>query len=461
LIHKEVIDINKKIKWKYEIGQHITNETRDTIITNREIRHKKSMCNGKIINRNDKWYECLCNQCNQKHWVIYYDVNKNGCPYCTSKIVKKGINDIATKRPDLLCYLFNKDDGFKYSVGSQKCIDCICPICKTHKKSTPLLLSRQGFSCDYCNSIGVKRPDLIKYFKNKEDSYKHFCHEKKKVELVCPDCNRTKKMSLGNLVNYGFVCDYCSCGISVPERFIISLLKQLDVDYIYQLNKSVLEWCDKFRYDFYIPDQNIIIETHGGQHYFNAFGMKYEQVHENDIVKEKLARNYVKEYITLDCRKSDIEWLKNSILKSKLNEIYNLIDIDWDLCYQNSLNSIVKEICLFYMSNLYLSNDDICKKYGINYQMLRRYLMIGNQYGWCNYNDIKSKNKHGKKGFAIDVYKDDQFLFTYKNAKLLAQNAQSLLGIKLYAPTILDTCRCKRSEYKGYVFKFSNMSGDY
>ena len=105
-----MIDIIKNIKWKYEIGEHITNNNRDSIITGREIRKKDSMCNGKIIHRNNKWYECLCNNCMQKHWVIYYDVKKNSCPYCASKKIRKGINDIATKRPDLLCYLLNKED---------------------------------------------------------------------------------------------------------------------------------------------------------------------------------------------------------------------------------------------------------------------------------------------------------------------------------------------------------------
>lgn len=58
-----MIDIIKNIKWKYEIGEHITNNNRDSIITGREIRKKDSMCNGKIIHRNNKWYECLCNNC--------------------------------------------------------------------------------------------------------------------------------------------------------------------------------------------------------------------------------------------------------------------------------------------------------------------------------------------------------------------------------------------------------------
>lgn len=108
---------------------------------------------------------------------------------------------------------------------------------------------------------------------------------------------------------------------------------------------------------------------------------------------------------------------------------------------------------------MHLSNNDICKEFGISYQILRRYLLIGNRFNWCNYKHIKIKNKHGKKGFVIDVYKDDEFMFSYEKAKALAENSQKLLGVKLYAPTILDTCRGKREKYKGYVFKFHEKTG--
>lgn len=44
-----------------------------------------------------------------------------------------------------------------------------------------------------------------------------------------------------------------------------------------------------------------------------------------DEDKEFIAKqNGILEYIVIDCRYSNYEWIKNSILASKLNQIFNL-----------------------------------------------------------------------------------------------------------------------------------------
>ena len=50
----------------------------------------------------------------------------------------------------------------------------------------------------------------------------------------------------------------------------------------------------------------------------------------------------------LDCRKSELEWIKNSILNSRLNEVFNLDNIDWDKielkARENNLTKIAKDM---------------------------------------------------------------------------------------------------------------------
>lgn len=57
-----------------------------------------------------------------------------GCPVCSGKSVKIGVNNVGYLRPDLIKYFQHKEDANRYSVCSSKYINCICPICKTKKE---------------------------------------------------------------------------------------------------------------------------------------------------------------------------------------------------------------------------------------------------------------------------------------------------------------------------------------
>ena len=83
----------------------------------------------------------------------------------------------------------------------------------------------------------------------------------------------------------------CGDKVSYDEKFLSSILSQLKVDFATQLSKSTFNWCDKYRYDFYIPSLNMIIETHGIQHYEENknWTMSLEEEQENDKIKKELA----------------------------------------------------------------------------------------------------------------------------------------------------------------------------
>ena len=167
-----------------------------------------------------------------------------------------------------------------------------------------------------------------------------------------------------------------------------SALKQLNLKFITQLSKTNFEWCENKKYDFYLSDYNIIIETHGEQHYEESRrGRSLKEEQENDKLKEKLAlSNGIKHYIVIDCRKSELEWIKNSILDSELGNIFDLSDIDWLKCEEFALNNLIKEICTYKKDNPNISILEMANIFGYERHTIGRWLKRGSLLGWCEYN---------------------------------------------------------------------------
>lgn len=253
------------------------------------------------------------------------------------------------------------------------------------------------------NSLNNNRPDLEKYFLHKEDFLNNTTGSKKKVEMVCPYCKQTKKMEISNLVYFGFNCDFCSENRSIGERFFSEILKYNNIEFIF--DKS-FEWSDRKRYDFYLPQSNIIIETHGAQHYNGAFehlgGRNLEEEVDNDTYKYCLAKNNgINKYIILDFRKSEYEYMLNSIVNNSI--LKQLLDknTDYLYCYEKALcikSNFKKVIEIF--NNLYVKDGnpekfnvyvkDICNILGITKTTVTNYLRKGTEVGLCNYDGLAS-----------------------------------------------------------------------
>ena len=224
----------------------------------------------------------------------------------------------------------------------------------------------RGSRCSYCGTRKTHKLDSLAYLypqiaemivadeRNNvtmEDMYKISPQSSsKKFYFKCDKCGKvsSKKKDLNSVIGYKFSCEYCSDGISTPEKFMISILKQLNIEFITQLNKSTFKWCQNYKYDFYIPSLSMIIETHGLQHYNNNFknigGRTLEEEQENDRLKKELAlNNNIKSFVVVDCRKSELEWLKENVIK-EFNEYFDLSNIEWELAWKDSLKSLVWEV---------------------------------------------------------------------------------------------------------------------
>jgi len=363
------------------------------------------------VHKDGKYY---CNKCSQKLYAVENGRKtklKNGKSFydwCYENLSKEEADKIMlrwdyelniNKYGDKL----NPKDISYGSMGFDKkgywfkCLDY-----HEHKSE---LKSIKGFTkgqkgsldCLQCNTISITHPYLIVYLVNKKDAYKYSYSSGVKIPMKCPDCGYEKDMNLNTLSSQGFSCCKCGSKKSYPEKFLFNLLEQLlNKNFKIQLSNTIFKWCGKYKYDFYIDKINMIIETHGLQHYKGGFeriksSSKHiktlEEIQQNDKIKEQLAKeNGITNYIVLDCRNSNLEWIKNNVMNSDLPKLlnFNESDIDWLKCHEYACKNLIKEIC--YLWKIGESINNIAEKFKLHRSSIIKYLKQGVKLGWCNYN---------------------------------------------------------------------------
>ena len=289
---------------------------------------------------------------------------------------------------------------------------------------------------------------------SKEDAKTHTPCSGDKVKVKCPNCGRDKKIPLDRIYNSHSIGCSCGDGISYPEKLMESVLIQLKIEYKRQYKT---DWSKNKIYDFYLPDYNIIIEVHGEQHYEESRrGRSLKQEQENDKLKEELAlNNGVEYYIVVDCRKSELEYIKNNILNSELNKLFDLSKIDWIKCEEYALKNKVKEVCDYYKEHPMVITSDLAKEFSISSKTIREYLKRGTELGWCEYDAKEEMRRNGRlkgKSGAKPVSQftlEGEFIKTYPSAR----EVEKQIGISY--KYISACCRGKQKTAGGYVWKFA------
>lgn len=311
-------------------------------------------------------------------------------------------------------------------------------------------------------------PELVKYFKNKSDAYTYLPRSDKRVIVKCPECGHEHEMIIHNLTRRHYKCPVCGDGNSYPEKIMLALLDQLGIEYIYHLNKKKFAWCEKYIYDFYIPDLNIIIETDGLQHYSGGFKKNVEEYEKNDRIKEEIAiKNGINKVIHIDCSNRDLIILKENIINN-LKNFFDLTKINWEECVHIASKSKVYEICKFWEKEKENKNAaEIAKELGVKRGTLVRYLHKGTEAGFCVYDGKKERRRAAKKGGKrikeirtreIDVYdKDDNFLMSFSSAKELSKNSKEIFGIEFTYQGIIYCCNGTNKTHNGYKFKYRRI----
>lgn len=338
----------------------------------------------KVTRGSDKkawWY---CDKCNEVFdCSIAHRIAGRGCPYCSCKRVGR-FNNLAycfpkiakewhpTKNGDLTPY-----DVAKYSnqnfwwLNEQR--EWQTPVAyRTNKKPQKIKkkIPKQSIK-KVTEYMWTTNPELAKLLANPEDGYKYTHGSTKKVDWKCPECGEILKgKSISNISKRGLSCPQCSDGISYPEKIMLELLNEFKIQIIHDIS---FDWSNNKRYDFYLPSLNLIIETHGEQHYRGGFervgGRGLEEEQNNDQYKYELAiANGIKpeNYIEIDCRKSDFEFIKNNIMNSRLAEVFDLSEVDWIRVGEESLKSKVITTLKLWESGLtrYQIADNMQLSYG-------------------------------------------------------------------------------------------------
>ena len=416
--------IDTENKYKFNIGDIFDNGKKKVEIIDRCIMIRKKndkTCISGYANLHERHYKFKCYKCGfdcseyydrkgEKHneyWVIENNFLKTGCPVCSNKIVVKNINNVALTHPHVNKFLKNKIDGERFSFGSSRKIETKYPFCEEEKKKRIV--------------------DIVRYNNN--------------------GCN-------------------CSDKISYPNKFVYNFLKQLlKKEEIDKFNTEVeYEWLKGRKYDFEVFFENkiLIIEVNGEQHYgyknlnkskFNDKSSRtLREEQQNDSIKcWEAYKNKIDCYIQLDCRKSNIKWISNSILNSELNNLFDLSNINWIECGEYAEKNLVKEVCDWWNNKTYIqSSKDCCKEFGISHGTVREYLIRGDLLKWCKYNPEIESNK----GIPVEVFKDGVSLGIYKNTSWLSKYSEKILGVKLLSGSITNAITGKRqTTHKGFTFK--------
>ena len=354
----------------------------------------------------------------------------------------------------------------EYKNGNTK-IKWLC-----HKHPTHIFEMRpraifDGQGCPYCsgnklltgyNDCWTTRPDVANMLKNPEDGYTHFCKSHEKVFWICPNCGNEILKSFDAVTTYGLACPICGDGVSYPEKIVISMLNQLKINFIYNKPQS---WSDKKRYDFYLLDYNMIIETHGNQHYAHGFSSTnsiktkknartLEEEQMNDSYKRELAfSNNIKYYIELDCRESELNYIKNSIINSELNYLFDLSKVDWIQCELDTHKTFFMDV-LNYWNNGIRNSVDIAKLLNLDRHTVQKYLKVAASHSMCDYNPEEGRKNGREKAFALARKK--VICVETKQIFNSIQDVADFLGVT--HQSVASVCRGERKTCCGYHWMF-------
>lgn len=377
-----------------------------------------------------------------------------GCPECAKRKRKKTHECFVSQMS-----IINPNIQFttKYIADNAK-IGCKCQ--HGHEwDATPSNLLR-GTGCPHCFAESRKTSPRRKTQEQFEEEINNinpnieiigrYINSSTRISCKCKFCNSEFYITPGSKnCNAHFNCPYCGDGISYPNKYVRNVLKQLPIDNIKVEYKS--SWTEGFIYDNYFEynGQKYIVEADGSQHYKGYMGRKgyeFKIIKESDNIKDDLARKNGVVLIRINCFESDPEYIKNSILNSILNEIFDLSLIDWTKCHVESLTSLVFESCKLYQNNIKIT--EIASELNINPVTVRRYLRIGKELGLCNY-----KTRQLKKYRMYPVGDESRSMY-FERLNLLLEYCNKNYDEVFHKSGVINTANKTIKSYKGFIFEY-------
>ena len=363
-------------------------------IKNKEVSPEFTSCGSS----KKVWW--TCEDCKSSYDMrVSHKVNGIGCPFCSGYRANH-TNSLKTLNPTLAVEWHSTKNG-KLTANdvplySNKKVWWIGNC--GHEWISSITNRTRGNGCPICggkriligfNDMWTTNPELAKLLLDSEDGYRFIQMSNKKVNWKCRTCNEiVLNKTISEVSMKGLSCSSCSDGVSYPEKFLYNTLKQLGITPKPQM---MFSWSKNKRYDFYIPQHNMIIEVHGEQHYedrvadfFGGRSLEDEKV--NDDLKQKLANenDILNNYIVINASTSTKEYMKKSLSNSKLVDFFSFEGIDWDVVHKDSIKSTIKTAYSMWNKETY-SIEDISREVGVSVATIKRYLREGTKSNLCKF----------------------------------------------------------------------------
>ena len=172
-----------------------------------------------------------------------------------------------------------------------------------------------------------------------------------------------------------------------------------------------------------------------------------------------MASYYGIKVIRINSDKSEKDYLRNEILNSSLNDIYNLGQIDYNEAEKFAIKNICYEICKYYDYHKNYTCTDLSSVFGLCTDTIYRYLRKGAENGFCTFdgrsNSINALKSNRRTRPVVQLNKNMEVLKIYNS--ILDASTET----KVNYSSIGSCCRHVYSCAGGYVWRYLEEVKEY
>jgi uncharacterized protein with PIN domain len=219
-------------------------------------------------------------------------LNDSHCPYCSGHH-KKTNTEFKQEIYDLVGNEYTFLDSYvsimtKLRVKHNKCGH-------TYKVLPNNFI--RGSRCPYCSvSVGKNnarfKQEVFDLVGSEYTFLEHYINSYIKIRVKHNTCGTIYKVRPTEFISQNTRCPYCNS--PKGELIISKVLDNLNINYEYQKTFNGLRDTQPLSYDFYIPNQNILIEYQGIQHYESIDHFGGEDAFNKQQIHDKLKSDYAK-----------------------------------------------------------------------------------------------------------------------------------------------------------------------
>lgn len=416
-----------------------------------------------INNKTKIRFKCLKDEDHEVWEAIPCSILKGrGCPTCARERTLQPENYI-NKIESMGLHLISKYNGLDAQVTLQCDNGHIW-----HLKQARTVYSHGRKGCPYClgniryegYSIEAVYPELVKYFKNKEEAKTITTGQKDVViQCKCPDCNEDFQLKVSQLIYNKTKCPFCENeGISKPNKLLLALLQYVEKQCQIIKREYSPTWAKQYSYDGYfrIDNKDYLVEMHGAFHYIEKDFIDFKDQQLRDKEKERLAKENNHNLIVIECIDTDYDYMINHILQSEIPNILDLTKINWEQIKLKCTTTTLKNACKLFMDGKQV--HQIANELMINKSTVEKYLKQGASLGLCNYDPKLNTIKYYRKVRLIKIDTGESQDFESINSLVCYLHS---LGFNTGKNTIFRYLRGWYYDYKKGIKKKITLDHDY